>query len=568
MSSPLAALIWEIWRRNRGALWLILAAFLFAGASNTLFHAVIHSSDSAKGMVGVVNAILLAVSLTILFGIFNFTESNPAREWTGFPHRLFVLPASTLLLVAAPISLGVISVELLFAAWANFVFTQDEIVEPMWFAVLIGSFMVVYQTGLWAFAAFRTSRIICLGFAGLFFVFIGCLPFLKDLAPAWFSMQFLTAVLCAIAGGSFGFAWFSVARQRSGGRRRQNSLALFLDRAIDLLPRRRKSFRSPAEAQFWFEWRRSGMLLPLCAAALLLFCVFPLSLYFRNDPHGTLWILGWTLAAPLILAAPLGKGFSKPDFWSRGLSLPAMIAVRPMATSELVAVKLKVAARSSASAWLLVLVFLALWLPLWANLDGLALLRVGFWMAFGHSVYPQYAMAVLILVGGMVLTWKFLVGGLWIGLSGNSKLFIASAAVYCLLPLIGMLGLAQLLNHRTAVRAWIREDPNQLLFWIQWIAALGVIAKFWISARAWHGFDPRRVQRYLLFWCAGTLSFAALALLLWADGLLNLSLMALLNFPPLDPLRLRNLLLLLALLAIPFARVGLALPSLLKNRHK
>ena len=96
-----------------------------------------------------------------------------------------------------------------------------------------------------------------------------------------------------------------------------------------------------------------------------------------------------------------------------------MIGVRPLATNELVAIKLKVAARSAAIAWLIVLVFLALWLPLWANLDGLAMIRVGFWMAYGHSVHPQYAIAALIVLGGMLLTWKFLVGGLWIGLSGT-----------------------------------------------------------------------------------------------------------------------------------------------------
>ena len=568
MSSPFTALIWEIWRRNRGALWPVLAAFLFAVLTNVLFHTVIPSTDSARGMIGAINGILLAVSLMFVFGVFNFTESNSAREWTGFPYRLFTLPASTLLLVAAPISLGVICVELLFAAWANFVFTHGEIAEPIWFGVLIGAFMIVYQTGVWTLAAFRISRILCLGFAGLLFVLIGCLPFLKDVAPAWFSKELLTAVLCAIACGSFGFAWFSVARQRSGGRRRQNRLAIFLDRVIDLMPRRSKGFRSPTEAHFWFEWRRSGMLLPFCIATLLLLCVLPLSWYFRNDSNGTLWILGWTLAAPLILGAPVGKGFSKLDIWSRGLSLPAMIAVRPLATNALVAIKLKVAARSAAIAWLIVLVFLALWLPLWANLDGLALIRVGFWMAYGHAVHPQYAIAALILIGGILLTWKFLVDGLWIGLSGNLKLFIASAAIYCVVPLLAMLGLAQVLNHKAAVRAWIREDPNQLLALIEWIAALGVIAKFWISARAWRGFEPRRVWQYVLFWCAGAVSLVALALLLWADGLLNLSLMALLGFPPLDPLRLRNLMLLLALLAIPFARIGLAPASLAKNRHE
>ena len=92
------------------------------------------------------------------------------------------LPASTLLLVAVPISLGVICVDCSSRPGRISFSRMEKSPSQSWFAVLIGAFMVVYQTGLWALAAFRISRIICLGFAGLLFVLIGCLPFLKDVA--------------------------------------------------------------------------------------------------------------------------------------------------------------------------------------------------------------------------------------------------------------------------------------------------------------------------------------------------------------------------------------------------
>jgi hypothetical protein len=50
-----------------------------------------------------------------------------------------------------------------------------------------------------------------------------------------------------------------------------------LDWATDLLPRRRKQFSSPAAAQFWFDWRRSGLILPLSIAAILVFVIVPMS---------------------------------------------------------------------------------------------------------------------------------------------------------------------------------------------------------------------------------------------------------------------------------------------------
>jgi len=339
-----------------------------------------------------------------------------------------------------------------------------------------------------------------------------------------------------------------------------------VDRIADVLPRRRRTFGSAAGAQFWLEWRRGGFLLPLSVGTLLLVFIGPLSWLLRDDPAANVWILGWTLATPLILAAPIGKAFSKPDMWSRSTGVPSFVAIRPLSSGDWVAVKLKAAAFSAALTWLLVIAFLSVWLPFWADLELLSGVRIGFWMAYDHALSPQYAMAVLFLLAAFFVTWRFLVIGLWIGLSGNGKLYIASAAAYWLIVALGIIGLS-LGADPTRVREWIRHDPNRLLAIIEWVVALAVIGKFWLAARTWRHVGATRVRNYFLAWAGASVCLVVLAVLLWAKGTLALLLMSFMGFQPLDTVRLGNLIVLTALLVIPFARAGLAPAALAMNRH-
>src|ERR1700748_691798 len=103
----------------------------------------------------------------------------------------------------------------------------------------------------------------------------------------------------------------------------------------------------------------------------------------------------------MILAFPLGKGFSKADFWSNDLSLPASVSVRPLANGEIIVIKMKVAALSAGISWLLVLIFLSLWIPLWADLAPLMILRIGPWMAYGHSMWPEQVISALFIAASM-----------------------------------------------------------------------------------------------------------------------------------------------------------------------
>jgi hypothetical protein len=238
-----------------------------------------------------------------------------------------------------------------------------------------------------------------------------------------------------------------------------------------------------------------------------------------------------------------------------------------VATGELVVAKLKAAALSVALTWALMLSFLCLWLSLWANLDQLSMLRIGFWMVYGHSVIPQYAIALLIVAACVLLTWKFLVNGFCVGLCGSRKLYSGSAVAYFLAAFIAIFGFVTLVNHDQKFMAWVRRDPDGLLSVLEWVAAGVVVVKFWLAVFSWRANSRRRTVQYFFSWAGATLLLVILAKLIWAKGCLTLTLMSAFDFLPMDPSRLEHLLILAALLVIPLARLGFAPAALTRNRR-
>lgn len=512
--------------------------------------------------------LLVVGSMFLVFGAFNYTEFNPRKEWNGFPYRLFTLPVPTWRLVGLPMLLGASAAVLNFFGWTKLVLAHDPPPNLGWFGLLLGVFMMLFQSVLWTLAGFRILRILVLGFGGVTFILIAFLPFSPWLASSrWASWKPLVSLLIIMALLAYLIAWVAVGRQRAAGGRRNHWIKSLVEAILDRLPRRRTYFSSPSTAQFWFEWRRSGLLLPMAVAALLLLFIGPLSWHCRGDAKGSAWVLMWTLAMPVIIAATMGKGFSTPDLWSGNMALPSFLAARPIATGEIVVIKMKVAALSVIVSWAWVLGFLAVWFPLWANLDAFARLRVGYWMAQGHSVLPQYLMAALFILAEMLATWKFLIGGLWIGLSGNRKRFLGSVAVYCGTGILAFITLNILLANDIAFRAWIRRGPDRLLSNFEWVLAAIVIAKFWLASFSWRGISSRRAFQYFLLWAGSVAVLIVFASMLWAGGLLSPLLSGVAGLFPLDPSRLQHLLILGALAVVPLARVALAPSSLAKNRQ-
>jgi hypothetical protein len=440
-----------------------------------------------------------------------------------------------------PILLGVVSVELLYLCWMGRIGGKGA-TGSVFIAVLLGAFMVVYETLMWTLASFGPLRLVAVGLTGIVFFAIGLLPSTvwSDVSP-WPLQELLTALTAALAVAAFLVAWKFIARRRSGGGIGRTRSLPGMDMVASALPRRTQQFASPEAAHFWFEWRSGGIALPVLVGGLLLLALGPLSWLLKDDPAATVRVLAATLSMPALLAIPIGVAFSKPMFWSEDLSIPAFFAIRPLSSGELVLIKMKVAALAAAISWLLILVFLAVWLPLWADLDALGRLE-GVWRT-----------AALFALASMFLTWRFLVRGLWSGLSGNRRLYFACGITAVFSPI------AIAVVSSEIDPGWILEDPGRLVS-LLWIGTIALAVKYGIAAQSWRRAGSPHVRRFmLLVWLAATTFAVTLSLLFWR------TLRPLL--PP-DAYRIQALLILVALLAVPVARLLIAPSFLARNRHR
>jgi len=439
-------------------------------------------------------------------------------------------------------------VELIYLAWMKLVWTHAMIPNQGWFAVVLGAYMVFYQTVLWGLAGFRITRLIVLAMGGTSGIAVAVLPLYGKIAPSpWFAEERLVPLLVGLTVLAFLTAWAAVEHQRHGGGRRQSWVKIQCERITSALPRRTGDFASPAAAQFWFEWRRAGLLLPVCTLFTLGAIFGPVSWIFRHDPAFTLETLPKILVTPVVLAFAIGKGFIKPEFWTLNLSMPSFLTVRPLSSGEIVASKMKVAAVSVAMAWALVLGFMALWLPLWADRAGINEPLLLFRLFYPRS-WPGI---IFISIGALVvLTWRVMVNGLWVGLSGKKLCYFGSSGLQVVLALLLLLAIG---IWPGTISSCFRNQPSLAISIAGWILALAVTLKVWFAVFSWSRVTRSRMWQYWLIWSGITLCFIAL-------GILSPSILT-------DTFRMEHLIVLGAFLVFPLGRLGLAPLFCAHNRH-
>jgi hypothetical protein len=545
MRSPTAALLWEIWRRNRVAAGVIVAATL---AGRLLDYAE-QPTDDPSSLI----ALLSMVSFLFLFGIFSYTEPSGTSGIGSFPRRLFTLPVSSLRLVALPVITGITSVELLYLAWLAPLSRGGSLSTPFVF-VLLGASMVFFQAVFWTLDRVGPLRLIVAGAVVVAVYGLGLLPsWPPSPPPPWRSEAAIGTLGAALAVAVFLLAWRHIVRLRcGGGGRGAFRLEPLIASAPDVLPRHRPPFASPMAAQFWFEWRCSGLVLPVLVGGVLVAVIAPFSWSARDDSSGSLRLLLGTLATPILLAIPVGMAFARPMFWSEDLSMPAFVAIRPLSDESIVAIKMKVAAASVAIAWLLVVCFVGVWFSMWANIDAVSQLAIQWWAFHEHSILSVYGTVALILMAGVVMTWRFLVSRLWSGLSGSRPLFMASVMLALLVVIAGMVFAIDRLP------GWVLGDPARM-GGVVWLLSIVLVVKCWLAAYSWRRRSAGHLRRYLLVWGGATACLLALTMQLW--GVVRI-------YVALDIYRFQSLMILVALLAVPLGRVGLVPSRLTRNRHR
>jgi hypothetical protein len=352
---------WELFRRGR---WGFLGAYLAAVALPALLYTALRvdgAFDPADRALIVIHMVLM------LFAAMAFC--SPIFSALGDPSRLYAYPATAATIAAwnlVPAMAAVSSGYLATAATLNALFHVDW---PLWGpALFLPAGLAVFAATMWLAgkSAWHWFVIVVPAMAavGVWFNSRHGLLFPSSRAHLWreVTVDEILTMLAATAAAYYA-AVVGVARSRRGDAPRTPRFLLWIGRLLDALldpaPALGAAFRSPAQAQFWFEWRQKGWFMP--AIVLLLGAGFGLGwLCFNRVPltlfEGAFWGGAILPLGGLIIGLLIGNAGPTDSKMEMG----HFLAARPMTSAEMARIMLKTAALSVLAAWVLwVLGFLA-----------------------------------------------------------------------------------------------------------------------------------------------------------------------------------------------------------------
>lgn len=544
MRSPAAAIGWEFRQRHRWGLAAVAGCLMLVAAVKLLFLAsgqpIPLESPTQFAMVGVVPLGATSFYLLALFS-FGFSGDLAARPST-YPARMFTLPVTSWALAGWPMLYGASAMIILWAAMRLFAPWPPGVAIPVVWPALLGAVALAWTQALtWLPYGLPGLRVV---------VALLWLTVMDTVVLLALHFEMPESVMLAILAPQVPLAYlaarFAVARARRGDVPDWRGLFVRLGRLADP-GRGRRRFDSPAQAQAWFEWRRHGRSLPALVGILL---PFELALLFAA---GDAPVLVFEILLAVLLTPPLMAVFAaatvrkaNPD-GTGGYGVTPFMATRPVTSAALIAATLKTAFWSTLAAWLLVLVAIPVALQLTATGPMVVDRARRVVEAIGA---PRAVVVALLACAALVSsTWKQLVQSLYVGLSGRD--WAVKASVFLGLSFLAFVGpLALWIIERGAVLAVLWDAVPWIL---AVLAGLKLAAAAWIAARL---ADARLLSDRTLV--AGTACWLVVVLAL--HGLL----VWLVDTPYIPS----YLLLLVAILATPLARVSAAPLALAWNRHR
>ncbi|MES1240424.1 MAG: PHB depolymerase family esterase [Acidobacteriota bacterium] len=532
MRSPALAIAWEFRQGHRFALIALAGYALVLGTIRLLIPGpwepieLDTPNETAAVLIGPFSLIFLYFLAVFSFGL----AGDLAGRRSMFPARMFTLPVTTRALVGWPMLYGTMAMVGLWLATVLFVLLPFEVDLPLiWPGLLAAAFLAWTQVLMWMPYGLPGLRVIV---AVLWLVSLDAIVLLAVHYEA--TEPQMVALLAPQLPLAYLAACFAVARARRGDLPDWRRIFAWPGQIADLLPRRRVRFSSPARAQAWFEWRRQGWRLPAWMGLLLPFELALLFIAGDDRPEIVRYTLLGVLLTPSFMAAFAAATISKSSD-----------ATRPLTSASLVAAKLEVALRSTLAAWLLVAIAIPFALT-FSSTWPVVIERTIQWIE-AEGTLRAAAIVLLVFLGLFGLTWRQLVQNLYLGLTGRER--VVKSGVLFVLACLAVFG---------PIAGWILALYGMALATkaLPWIAAALIGLK--LSAAASIATRLRR-QRLL---DDRTLVAAAAG---WLVAVLALyGLLAWLVTTPLIP---RYFLALVAVLAIPLARLSAAPLALAGHRH-
>ena len=380
MKSIPAALTWEILQRGK---WTMLGAFLAGNALPMLVLAALKHEgaidsedrkfyrnpcgDGAHQCDAVWRAIFEAMG-------------NPSRLY-AFPAPTYVIVAWQLLPAMAAMTLEcVLTTTILNALFKlNWPIWGPALFMPVALAMSAACFWGTEKSFWYTFVLECIFLPVALGW---FYSRYGLIVYSQS-TQMWRDVTATeVATMSVMAGVAYCVAVWGIARSRCGEFLKTPEVFRWLARVLDPAPAVGLPFRSPAEAQFWFEWRQKGWAIPgLVVVALPV--GFLLWLIFNRNPQ-ELFAAAFGAGGVLTVAGLIcGLIFGNAGPTDGRLEMGHFLATRPMTSTAMARTMLKAAGISLLLAWVLwATAFLAMYaVLLMAHVDPRPQLpsEVGWW---------------------------------------------------------------------------------------------------------------------------------------------------------------------------------------------
>lgn len=521
MSSPACAIAWEIWRKNRVGNLICLACiavFVIQAMAWAFWRPPTRTAPALNGDAMVLVIFPMLATFVWVFNIFAHTERDARKGFSGVPMRMFTLPVQTAFLVGCLMIYGVVAISGVYLAWVELVFRPFGVVLPLgWPLLVLAVGMSSFQTAVWGLASFPWIRMGIISVGAVALIVVSAVGF-SESSTGWLNSRTATVLLLAWLPLTYAGAVFGVKAERHGGWHAWASVLPPLRRILDTLPRWRGPFRSAAQAQFWFEWRRKGWFLTIAMAFSIAggILLFPAAVIL--DERSSLPVLAFLsmLLLPLQVSGSGGAEMAKSDFWSSEKAIQPFHAARPLSDAALVIAKLKVATVITLLGWLLAALLgglLASWTR-WRELWMVRLADLSMPWSMPLPAWGGYASAFAIaLLAIIAITWHSMVASLSVGLIGRKNVITAWSLVGMVLVFGAVTGVG-----------WFYLHPTNRPFLLG-LFHLGILAlTLWKMGDFIHAFaevrrrellDSRAVWFAFFLWLAVAMCLLAGAGVLW-----------------------------------------------------
>lgn len=484
----------------------------------------------------------LAASFLYLLAMFTFGVSGDlATRESMYPPRMLTLPVSTAALAGWPMLYGCVSMALLWLAMRIVCILPPGFEVPAYWPALFAASLLAWTQALtWMPYPLRGMRIV-VSIVLLISIDVVVLSALESKARES-TMLLLLAPFVPLA---YVTALSAVRRARRGdipdwGTTRRLAPAFPRSAA-------HRDFPSAARAQLWFEWRQYGRSLPLLVAIVL---PVGLSLLFLFQEAAVIVVeivVASLLLPPFLavfVAAAAGKSSSNA---SESYGITPFIATRPIEDRALVVAKWRAALLSTLLAWMIVAVAIPVAL-LWADATE-PILEIARNVDEALGRPRAILLGLLILVSLVGSTWKQLVQGLYIAMSGRDWAVKGIAFATLMLVTAGFFVLGWILDTRARMAAAWSTIP-----WLMaGLVALKLVLAGWVMQRgAARGlFTGKRLVFAAIVWDLCVLAVYGMLALILPEILMQ-----------------RYVLLLVAMLVVPFVRLAAAPLAVAGNRHR